>query len=91
VGYSTHQKEMIEAFESLGHEVFPMIIGNVRLNQNTSSTPQKIKPKGAAIKKLIPKVIWQGAKDLQMIKHDKHVVYPKFKEAFETFKPDFVY
>lgn len=95
VGYSTHQREMINALRELGHEVIPEIIGNysyqtVEVGNSDVIEKQQISVRGK-MKKFIPTGIWQAAKDIAMRKHDKGFVRAKFEKAIVENQPDVIY
>lgn len=86
-GYGTHIREMINAFELLGHTVIPVVMGS------TSSTFHHIQ-KNSSIKKIIkyllPKVLWETLKDYQTIQFDKKALQ-KLAIITNKEKPDLIY
>ena len=71
-GYGTHMREMIAAFEALGHEVHFLIAGNrvVQAKEAQGSiTPTSLVKK--VLKSMIPPLVWETIKDLQLIQVDR--------------------
>ena len=71
-GYGTHMREMIAAFEALGHEVHFLIAGNrvVQTKEAQGSiTPTSLVKK--VLKSMIPPLVWETIKDLQLIQVDR--------------------
>lgn len=70
-GYGTHMREMIAAFETLGHDVDFLIAGHrsVHIEQVQKSNSQKSRFK-KTIKFLIPRLVWETLKDWQLIRID---------------------
>lgn len=70
-GYGTHMREMIAAFEMLGHDVDFLIAGHRAIpakgvqGSNTQSLVKEV------LKFLIPRLIWETIKDLQLIRVDR--------------------
>lgn len=62
-GYGTHMREIIQAFRSLGHEVFPVIMGGIcRKDTQDQDVGMKNTTK-IKIKKYIPSILWETLKD----------------------------
>lgn len=82
-------REMILAFERLGHEVEPLILGG-----DTSSSDPKPATQPGTIKKIakaiIPSRLWETLKDRQLIQFDNTAAI-RLREAIERFKPDLIY
>ncbi|HHG86611.1 MAG TPA: glycosyltransferase family 1 protein [Bacteroidetes bacterium] len=87
-GYGTHIREMIGAFEALGHEVLPVIMGG------TSPRPSTEPPKPSLVKSiakgLIPAKRWQTLKDKKLMAFDDEA-YKHLCAEIVRFKPDLVY
>lgn len=70
-GYGTHMREMIAAFKMLGHNVDFLIAGHRAIpakemqGSNTQSLVKEV------LKFLIPRLIWETIKDLQLIRVDR--------------------
>ena len=70
-GYGTHMREMIAAFEMLGHDVDFLIAGHRAIptketqGSNTRSLVKEV------LKFLIPGLMWETFKDLQLIRVDR--------------------
>ena len=90
-GYGTHMREMIGAFEELGHEVKFLIAGE-RTIQSQSSTTSLQKPSHLKqiLKAIIPNIIWETAKDLALIRLDR-ASGEKLAELAANFQPDVIY
>jgi glycosyltransferase involved in cell wall biosynthesis len=92
-GYGTHMREMIHAFKGLGHEVHfyiggeeGQIVQQKTRQPNTSYTP-KIKSK---VKQLVPKILWETSRDLQLLKVDRQRK-KRLTELCREFNPDLIY
>ncbi len=92
VGYSVHQRETINAFRKLGHEVFPVIMGGVDENKVSLNTETLYKKAGkkSLIKRLLPLFIWNALKDIQLLMHDRRAG-KLLEKAIIEFKPDLIY
>ena len=88
-GYATHINEMIEAFRNLGHDVMPVIMGGTKANNTKENVAETGKLKKFA-KKLIPKIIWETLKDIQLLRFDKYAA-KKLDKAIKSFHPDLIY
>lgn len=88
-GYGTHMREMIAAFEGLGHLVKPLIMGGTSLNNNDL----KIKSRSAwkkVVADFIPSYFWESTKDYRLLNFDKFASKVLEKEV-ESFQPDIIY
>lgn len=92
VGYSTHQRETINAMRLLGHEVLPVIMGGTEKAAVQSYHAEITAQSGLKklLKKIIPRVIKNTLKDYWLIKHDRNAA-AQLKTAILEFKPDLVY
>lgn len=88
-GYGTHMREMIAAFRRLGHEVYPVIIGGVEINDDEKDNAKQAGLK-SIIKKITPKIVWETAKDFGLIKQDRKAKLSLI-HAVNDFKPDLIY
>ncbi len=86
-GYGRHMREMINAWESQGHEVSKVIGGQ---KPKTSNKSQAASGRKSRLKKLIPSLIWESLKDFQLLKHDVRMA-AGLKAAIADFQPDLVY
>ena len=90
-GYGTHMREMIAAFEELGHEVKFLIAGEQTIRSQASATsmqkPSRLKP---ILKAIIPNIIWESVKDLALIRLDR-ASGEKLAELAANFQPDVIY
>ena len=72
VGYSTHQRETIKAFRTLGHEVMPVILGGTTPSEkkqfDTESGGHRLKE---LVKKWLPTFAYNALKDLGIRRFDK--------------------
>lgn len=92
VGYSTHQRESIQAFRQLGHEVLPVVLGGTEpaaVNTHISGLSRQAGSL-SGLKRLIPLWLWNALKDLRLLKHDKKAG-KQLEEAILKFQPDFIY
>ncbi len=85
-GPGTHIREVIAGFESEGHTVVRFIEGGETLGE----TGQAIAFKKRAWKKLIPSILWETLRDLQMMRLDKSVE-ARLSALVEREKPDLIY
>ena len=87
-GYATHINEMIEAFQNLGHEVLPVIMGGTEIG-GTQNGVSESKIKKLA-KKFIPVVLWETLKDIQLLRFDKFAE-KTLAMSVKKFQPDLIY
>ena len=85
-GPGTHIREVIAGFESQGHTVVRFIEGGETLGE----TGHAIAFKKRAWKKLIPSIVWETLRDLQMIRLDKSVE-ARLSALVAREKPDMIY
>ena len=73
VGYSTHQRETINALVDLGVNVFPVVMGGVQKSELQYIEGKAIDHKGLKyyIKKFVPRYVWVSIKDFLLLQHDK--------------------
>ena len=90
-GYGTHMREMIAAFESLGHDVHFFIAGyqtvDTRKKWNAQARRSSAK---SLLNALVPNLSWESIKDLQLIRLDlanKH----RLNQLVDKFNPDVIY
>ena len=90
-GYGTHMREMIGAFEELGHQVKFLIAGEQTMRPQASATSpnqrSRLKP---ILKAIIPNIIWETVKDLALIRLDR-ASGEKLAELAANFQPDIIY
>lgn len=89
-GYGTHMREMIYAFQELGHTVIPVILGGTNtesINHKASNIKSTIK---SLIKKIIPRIFWNSLKDYKLILSDKKALH-KLDTIIAKEKPDLIY
>lgn len=89
-GYGTHMREMIHAFRTAGHEVTPIIMGGEE--EPGSKNPHQNDRKGlkSRSKDLIPRVVWETAKDYRLLQLDRRYE-GQLLEEIERHKPDMIY
>jgi glycosyltransferase involved in cell wall biosynthesis len=85
-GPGTHMREVIAGFESEGHTVVRFIEGGETLGENSHA----ITFKKWAWKKLIPTIVWETLRDLQMMRLDKSIE-ARLSAFVEREKPDLIY
>ncbi len=92
VGYATHQREVILALRSLGHEVFPVIMGGTEVaNLNAFATDSyKIPFYKKIIKRLVPRFLWTSLNNYKLIRHDFNASRI-LEENILNIKPDLIY
>lgn len=89
-GYSTHMREVMNAFRLLHHDVHPVIMGEfeeTRKQNNGLISKQTFKDR---IKSLTPRFIWESLKDLRLYKIDR-VYKDLLDNEIHSFKPDVIY
>ena len=92
VGYSTHQRETINAFKQLGHEVICVVMGGTEKKAVTHFHHELGNKSGKAslIKKLLPGFLWNALKDIRLLQHDKKAGR-QLEEAIKAHQPDLIY
>jgi glycosyltransferase involved in cell wall biosynthesis len=91
VGYSTHQRETIHAFRTLGHEVLPVIMGGTTKEEKKVFQQQGLKFRlKEAMKKAMPDVFYNGLKDYGIRRFDQ-LAAQQLEEGIRAFQPDLVY
>lgn len=92
VGYSTHQRETINAFRKLGHEVLPVVMGGTE-KTNVEQFHDELKGKSSSaslIKRFLPVAVWNALKDIRLLKHDR-LAGQKLDQAITEFSPHLIY
>lgn len=88
-GYGTHMREMIKAFERAGHEVTPIIMGDVKNTSEGGHVVSESQPK-LVVKRMTPSFVWESMKDYLLL--NKDLAYENYlKEKLVEIKPDLVY
>lgn len=87
-GYGIHMREVISEFRKLDIEVFPVINGGTELKTNDSSSAQSSQK--SLIKKLLPSIVWQTLRDVQLLKIDRRLKN-ELKEQIRKIEPDLIY
>lgn len=87
-GYGTHMREMISAFRSAGHTVFPVVMGGM------GTTPDLANGAGgrtkSVAKTLVPAFAWESMKDYLLL--NKDLAYEsQLQETLARIQPDLVY
>jgi len=92
VGYATHQREVIQALRSLGHEVFPVVMGGTEVaNLNALATDNyKVPFYKKFLKVLIPRFLWTSLNNYKLIRHDIKAARI-LEENILKIKPDLIY
>lgn len=82
-------KEMIHAFERLGHTVEPLIMGG---NINTAGNRRAAQAGliKTLVKKITPPFLWETIKDRQLLSFDRQAAL-QLQDAVRRFKPDIIY
>lgn len=90
-GPGTHMRETINALKGMGHEVFPLIVGDELhgASSNTDVTLKSSKLK-SLVKRFVPKIIWRSLKDWQLLRTDIFAEKLLAKRVDEL-KPDLIY
>lgn len=85
-GYGTHMREMIRAFEQLGHEVRTVIAGDIFASHDLDAVPAK----KSGLKKWVPTLLWQSLRDLRRFRSDR-TLCPTLEAEIKGFSPDLIY
>ena len=92
-GYGTHMREMILAFQKMGHEVLIFIGGEEQdIDGAVPSRPDPVlheKPKGL-LKTIVPKILWETLRDLHLL-FLNHTRVQQLGRICATYKPDLIY
>ncbi|MDB0025391.1 glycosyltransferase family 4 protein [Flavobacteriales bacterium] len=90
-GYGTHMREMISAFKGLGHEVHILIAGRQTITDDIVKNCQRQNFSSKKfLKTLIPSLIWETIKDLQLVKIDRTNKF-QLTQLVAEFNPDIIY
>lgn len=89
-GPGTHIREVIVAMQQLGHEVLPVIIGDLNKKSKNDFVPYKENSYKTFLKKIIPGIIWRSLKEFQLLKTDR-LAESILSENVSDFKPDLIY
>jgi len=89
-GPGAHMREMILAFETLGHEVTPLIMGGIEAQLTANGSSENQTSFRERIKLFIPKALWASAKDINLNKFDLHAK-SELQKAIKEFEPDVIY
>lgn len=87
-GYGTHMREMIRAFERLGHAVTPLIMGD------RGAAGDGVGPAPAVgrrfLRRIVPGPLWEGLRDRRLLLLDRRF-RKTLDEAIAVEKPDLLY
>ena len=90
-GYGTHMREMIAAFERMGHDVHFFVAGEQSILANR---PQTAGSPSSRIKKIIkailPQLVWETARDFRLLLLDKKNEQ-RLNQIVMDFQPDVLY
>jgi glycosyltransferase involved in cell wall biosynthesis len=89
-GPGTHIREVIMAMRHLGHEVLPVIIGDLNKTNKNNTVINKGNLFKNFLKKIIPGIIWRSLKEFQLLKADR-IAESILLESVNHFKPDLIY
>src|SRR5690606_6574525 len=89
-GYATHMREMIQAFHAEGHVVKTLIMGGEQLPSDNSKSGQSAGPLKRLIKQYCPRIFWETAKDVQLLRFDKYAA-GILQKTIDAFQPDIIY
>ena len=92
VGYAIHQRQIIDAFRALGHEVNPLILGGTDGNNLAPKSQLNYKTSWVkkALKAIVPKVLWTSLNNALLRQHDLRAKR-QLKQVIESFHPDLIY
>ena len=86
-GYATHMREMIRAFNELGHEVDTLIMGG---EAYVPSSGEAQTGRKTWLKRLIPKPMWETMKDIALLRHDRQA-RQVLEQRVAAHRPDMIY
>ncbi len=90
-GPGTHMREMIRALQNAGHEVLPVILGDILHPENKTDTAQKNRRKiNDFIKILLPGILWRTLKELKLLKLDTFAE-GILNDRIQSFHPNLIY
>jgi glycosyltransferase involved in cell wall biosynthesis len=90
-GPGTHMREMIQAFKNSGHEVLPVIIGDILKSESQLGPAQATNYRMKTILKvLLPSAFWRSLKELKLLRRDTQAE-SLLEIQLMTFKPDLIY
>jgi len=92
-GYGTHMREMISAFEELGHEVHVFVGGKWygtewRTGEEQSPPGPRIAKRG--VKAILPSILWETLKDINLVFWDIRSGRA-LNDFVKTHEPDVIY
>jgi glycosyltransferase involved in cell wall biosynthesis len=90
-GYGTHMREMVAAFRKNGAEVKTLIAGD--LYERAGPSDLKVRKRRRKLRKLrslIPKLLWESLKDLNLMRWDRKMEQV-LKRNIAEFQPDVIY
>jgi glycosyltransferase involved in cell wall biosynthesis len=92
VGYSTHQREIINALKQAGHEVITVIMGgdNPADHQRVYQRKTNASPIKRLLKSIVPKFIWTSLNNYKLILHDRKAAQA-LENAILKHTPDLLY
>lgn len=95
-GYATHMREMIVAFEGLGHTVHSLIAGDFNRRPPSDGMRRSVAGNSyfnglkKSVKAFMPSYLWRGARDLSFWWHDRKMAQ-QLRDAIERYEPDLIY
>lgn len=89
-GYGTHMREMIAAFRRAGHTVEPLIMGGMEEAYSSEAVPTSKRKILKLVRKGIPQILWQTAKDLRLNMQDWRFER-QLSQKIESLQPDLIY
>ncbi len=92
VGYSTHQREIINGLRKSGHEVITVIMGGDNISDHSVILDQKTNTPflKRSLKKIIPRFIWTSLNNYKLLMHDR-VAEKRLEETILKNPPDLIY
>lgn len=92
VGYATHQREVINALKTLGHELIPVIMGGTDASNLSPLAQDDYKPPiwKILVKRLIPRFLWTSFNNYKLVRHDRKAAQ-RLEEAIQKHQPDLIY
>jgi glycosyltransferase involved in cell wall biosynthesis len=92
-GYGTHMREMILAFQEMGHEVLIFVAGEekeINGKESYGATPILRRKSKDFLKWFVPKVLWETLRDLNLL-FLNHTRVKQLGRICATYKPDLIY
>ena len=89
-GSTIRTRAMIEAFAQLGHQVRPVIMGDVTTGNQGSVVGAETAQKARLAKRFMPAYVWESVKDFMLNRYDQQA-HATLEQAIREEQPDLIY